>query len=346
MTTTLREIKIEVTYACPLICVHCSSEAYPGSTTEMQSVDVHRILHEAASMGVEEVAFSGGEPLLWKGLDTAVEAATRLQMRSVLYTSGNVPDVKMRLDMLAGLGLGRAVFSVFGASADSHEQVTRRRGSFDKTIEAISVSAEIGLAAGFHFVAMARNYAELAGVCAIANRVGAHDVSVLRFVPQGRGRLLLGGSLDSLQSLELKRCIEHLRSEGHVIRTGSPLNYLGLNNPPECLSAVDRLIVAADGRVYPCDAFKQVSAESIVGTADFSVLGPACSLADAWERSPYLIAVREAVCRSREHPCADCTSLEVCGSGCLAQKAVIDGRLHAGPDPGCIRGNALGGARA
>lgn len=346
MTERLREIKIEVTYACPLICVHCSSEAHPGSNIEMRPVDVHRILREASALGVEEVALSGGEPLLWSGLDTAVEAATKLGMRSVLYTSGNVDDVKMRLDMLQALGLGRAVFSVFGECAESHEQITRRRGSFEKTVEAVKTAAVLRLRAGIHFVAMSRNYRELPGVCALGNQVGASDVSVLRFVPQGRGRWLGDGSLSALQSLELKRTVEQLRADGHAIRTGSPLNHLWLNDPPQCMSAVDRLIVAADGRVYPCDAFKQLSAESVVGTADYSVLGEVCSLEDAWEHSPYLATVRSAVQQEREQPCAGCASLVMCGSGCLAQKVVLDGRLHAGPDPGCLRGNGLGEASA
>lgn len=195
----------------------------------------------------------------------------------------------------------------------------------------------MGISTGLHFVAMSRNYRELPEVCSLARDLGASGVSVLRFVPQGRGRLLMEGELDRLQSLELKRTIQRLRAEGHTIRTGSPLNHLWLNDPPECMSAIDRLIVAADGRVYPCDAFKHITAESVAGTAEFSVLGSDCALGDAWERSPYLAAVRAMVERDRERPCVDCESLRLCGSGCLAQKMIVDGRLHAGMDPGCLK---------
>lgn len=337
MTGPLKEIKIEVTYACPLTCVHCSSEAYPSSPDEMSPGEVHRILVEAAEMGVREVAFSGGEPLVWAGLDTAVETAVNLGMETTIYTSGNVSDVKARLDMLSCLGLSRAAFSVFGGSSERHEMITRRRGSLANTLRAIEDSHSLGIITGIHFVAMSRNYQELPAVCALARELGADNVSVLRFVPQGRGRLLLEGELDRLQSLELQRTIRQLKAEGHTIRTGSPLNHLWLNDPPECMSAIDRLIVAADGRVYPCDAFKQVSAESVAGSAEHSVLGPDCSLSEAWEQSPYLATVRSAVEQERVTPCRECGSLEVCGSGCLAQKMIVDGRLHAGMDPGCLR---------
>lgn len=140
-----------------------------------------------------------------------------------------------------------------------------------------------------------------------------------------------------MQFLELRMAIETLRREGYDIRTGSPLNFLMVNEHPSCRAGIDRLIVAPDLRIYPCDAFKQVLAEEIVGTASLSSLDGA-SLRECWEKSPYLEAVRTQVASGVVEPCESCRSLVRCRSGCLAQRTILAGELVTGPDPMCLRG--------
>ncbi len=61
----LREIKIELTRNCPLACIHCSSEGYPGNSAALTKEAVLSIVDEAADLAVASIVFSGGEPLLW-----------------------------------------------------------------------------------------------------------------------------------------------------------------------------------------------------------------------------------------------------------------------------------------
>ena len=42
----LQEIKLEVTYRCPLTCIHFSSDAMPSSSIEMKRKDCLQILEE------------------------------------------------------------------------------------------------------------------------------------------------------------------------------------------------------------------------------------------------------------------------------------------------------------
>ncbi|MCK4829580.1 radical SAM protein, partial [bacterium] len=111
----LREIKIEVTYRCPLACIHCSSDATPSSSLEMSREECLQIIHEAIQMGAEEVAFSGGEPLIWPGLDEAIDAAVCGGLHVIIYTSGNIPKAGGRIEHLAKLGVNTFIFSIFSA---------------------------------------------------------------------------------------------------------------------------------------------------------------------------------------------------------------------------------------
>jgi radical SAM protein with 4Fe4S-binding SPASM domain len=331
----LREIKLEVTYRCPLACIHCSSDATPLSPLEMTPDECFRILQEAVEMGVDQVAFSGGEPLIWGGLDRAVYIAAHAGMQVSVYTSGNVPSVSERIGQLVESGLHTCIFSIFGAAEGVHEQITRAEGSYQGTRAAISAATDRALKVELHFVPLSTNFRELEEIAVTARSWGVSRISVLRLVPQGRGSLIRGRLLNRLQNLQLKRIIEQLRSQGFDIRTGSPYNFLMLNDQPKCSSGIDRLIVGPDLRIYPCDAFKQVKAEELVGTLRLSSLKDS-SLLDCWRASPFFAAVRKYLSTPFAEPCASCKARDRCLSGCLAQKVIEHGDFEKRPDPMCL----------
>lgn len=334
---TLREMKLEVTHACPLACVHCSSDASPSCSREMTREDCTHILSQAGNLGVKKVAFSGGEPLIWSPIRDVVGHATSLGIEVSIYTSGNVDAQERTFRSLIDHGCNRFVFSMFGATATTHERVTRIRGSFQKTLTAIAIVHALHAEAEIHFVPFTENFHELAALAELGREKHIARISVLRFVPQGRGQAFQRHTLNQLQNLQLKRAIERLRAAGYVIRTGSPYNVLLLNDQPECCSGIDRLIVGPELDIYPCDAFKQVRAEEVAATADFSRLDR-FTLRKCWEKSPFLSIVRGYLTTPFDAPCASCTALDQCLSGCLAQKVIAYGNFGKRPDPACLRG--------
>lgn len=333
----LKEIKIEVTFNCGLSCVHCSSDARPSNLLEMGRDDCLRILEDASKMGTREVAFSGGEPMLWSPIADAVETATKHSLNVTVYTSGVAEEFKRKALHLNALGASRFIFSLFGATPLTHERITRKAGSFNLTKMAMRDAMDAGLATELHFVPFSINYRDLAEVAKLARRLGVSRVSVLRLVPQGRAALIRDRALNRVQNLELRRQILDLRNEHgeNFIRTGSPYNFLMLNNNPACSAAIDRLIIGPDLRLYPCDAFKRVSPMEFVNTDDWSCLAER-SLSECWEKSPYLEAVRKYLTTDFDDPCNSCGLLEGCLSGCLAQKFIANNSLEKKPDPDCL----------
>jgi len=239
----LREIKIEVTHSCPLACVHCSSDASPSCQRKMSKDVCLRIVSEAAAMGVKEIAFSGGEPLMWDGIQDAVGTACANDLDVNIYTSGNVPDVEATFGSIKAHRVKQCVFSLFGATAENHERVTRVGGSYRNTLKAVATANDVGIESEIHFVPLADNFEELEAIAKLSRKHKAAQISVLRFVPQGRGQLIRRQTLNRLQNLRLKRTIERLRQKDFIVRTGSPYNFLMLNDQPECCSGIDRLII-------------------------------------------------------------------------------------------------------
>lgn len=333
----LKEIKIEVTYKCPLGCVHCSSNAGQENLLAISEDKCRTILADAIRLGVQEVAITGGEPLVWNGLTNIIDFVHSHNISTTIYTSGNTSDPEFVFNNLRKSGLNRAIFSIYSANKMEHNRITRKAKSFDLTLRSIDACSRLGITPEIHFVALAKNYSELSQIVDLAESHGVTKISVLRFVPQGRGMLFQSdGTLNQKQNLELKTNIEQLRKSGHQIRTGSPFNVLWLNEDPKCLAAQDRLIVAPDLRIYPCDAFKQIHAEDIVGTTDYSILDK-YSLSECWEKSKYLNFVRQAISSQPNIPCNGCANYLQCKSGCAAQKHLHYGDLTHNPDPACLR---------
>ncbi len=335
----LAELKLEVTHRCPLRCIHCSSKASADNTREMSGAGALKILGEALEMGASQVAFSGGEPLLWPSIQQGIAACSRAGVETAVYTSGNINDPRATMRRLKEAGLARIIFSLHAAEPSLHDQVTRTPGSFRKTLCSIEEAAKAGLKAELHFVPMRINFRQLPKLVDLARDCKLSRLSVLRFVPQGEGESVPGLALSAEENLELREMIRGLR-RAFEIRIGSPYSILFLSDTPRCLAAVGRLSISPDLHIYPCDAFKGIKADDIVGTDAHSRLDR-FSLKDCWDYSPYLHAVRRQHSMRPCRSCAACTILTRCGCGCLAQKYLASGNLGAAADPMCLlkRGN-------
>jgi len=333
---TLNEVKIEVTYNCPLSCVHCSSDANPGHQLSMPTEKCIDIINDALSVGVKEITFSGGEPLIWNGINAAIIHSKKMGLTTGVYTSGNCGNMEKLLSELATSGVNKLIFSIYSDNEREHNRVTRKADSFSNTLKAIVVANSLQITTEIHFVALASTYKRLANIVGLAQANSVKRVSVLRFVPQGRGLLISDkDTLDKAQNLELKKTIVELRDKGFDIRTGSPFNVLFLNKEPKCMAAQDRLIVAPDLCIYPCDAFKQISCDTIATGDEYSRLEK-YSIAECLKQSKYFELVRNAILSAPSEPCLSCKNYQMCLSGCLAQKYLYYSSLYKNPDPACL----------
>lgn len=334
----LRELKIELTQECPLACIHCSTNSNRKRLNCLPREVVARILHEGFELGVERVSFTGGEPLVYHGLHEAIRCAHGHGIEVSLYTSGikdNAlhPLTQEDAQTLLASGVDRFIFSLYGTDARLHDSVTRY-GTYDATVSALSSAVCAGARVEVHFVAMRRNFRQLLGLVANAAEWGVSRVSVLRFVPQGRGKTIAENEdLSRHEFEELAEIIRmgRLRFPSVTVRAGSPLNFLLIGNS-RCNAAQDILVINHRGEVFPCDAFKNVQyPDSQFG----SVLH--MPIRTVWENSAFLNRVRSELAQGSGEARESCRFFSTCRSGCLAQKVIRDG-YRAGRD---FRASAL-----
>src|SRR5205085_11245955 len=65
----------ELTYKCPLHCPYCSNPVGIRSDGDLTTGEWKRVISEAAALGVLQIGFSGGEPLVRRDLAELIAAA-------------------------------------------------------------------------------------------------------------------------------------------------------------------------------------------------------------------------------------------------------------------------------
>ena len=207
--------------------------------------------------------------------------------------------------------------------------------SFQQTVGAIQFANSIDLVTELHVVPLSNNYLELPAIAEFAAQLGVKKISILRFVPQGRVKTQENLSLTKKETHELKELID--RANKFIsIRIGSPYSILLCSQNPKCMAGIDRLTIAPDLTISPCDAFKRLNSIDVVGTDEYSLLHK-WTLHECWAKSPYLNIVREYIKTPFSIPCSSCEHLARCYSGCTAQKYLKYGIFKKAPDPLCLR---------
>lgn len=119
-----------------------------------------------------------------------------------------------------------------------------------------------GLDIDIHFIPMKPNYREFPDIIECLNIADVSNISILNFVPQGRGRENKEELM--LNNFELQEFSEIIKEqEKHFkgkIRVGIPLNG---KISHLCTAGTEKLDIKYDGTILPCPAFKEISTETM-----------------------------------------------------------------------------------
>jgi len=176
------------TNRCNLNCLHCHQDSSPMSSyPELTTSQAFKVIDNMSDAGVAILTFSGGEPLLRRDLFDAVKRANDNGMLCTIASNGTLitPTVA---ETLAEVGIKRVEIGLDGATAETHDFLRNRPGSFEATIDGIKNCAAVGfdeLAATMTL--HSKNVIELEGTMDLAEKLGATRFYLNRLIPAGRG---------------------------------------------------------------------------------------------------------------------------------------------------------------
>jgi len=165
------------------------------------------------------------------------------------------------LHKLKTIGLDKIVFDMQAYEPDTDSYIMGRceqaRQSFIKSLSDASFEK---LDIDVHFVPMKPNYREIVDILETLEICGVRQISLLNFLPQGRGKI--NSSNLMMSDEEKKNFFEILEQErkrfSGNIRIGIPLQ--GEENH-KCNAGLEKLDIKFNGDVLPCPAFKEITSE-------------------------------------------------------------------------------------
>jgi cyclic pyranopterin phosphate synthase len=140
------DLRVSLTDRCNLRCAYCMPaeglDWFPHDSVLTDDEVIQLITIAVERLGVTEVRFTGGEPLLRPGLERIVAATAALGAQTALTTNGI--GLARRASALAAAGLQRVNISLDTLSADRYAQITRRP-RLDDVLAAMTAAADAGL---------------------------------------------------------------------------------------------------------------------------------------------------------------------------------------------------------
>lgn len=155
---------LEITARCNLECRHCyinlSSNDLQGRSGELTLQEIDAIADQAVSLGAVWVLISGGEPLL---RDDFPEIYLNLKRKGLLVSVfTNATLLRDEHVELFGKYPPRDIeVTVYGASPETYERVTRRPGSFAAFTSGLNRLMESGVKVRLKAMALRSNFQEL-----------------------------------------------------------------------------------------------------------------------------------------------------------------------------------------
>lgn len=142
------DLRISLTDRCNLRCTYCMpAEGLPFAPTSqlMQADEIERLARIAVrDLGVRQVRFTGGEPLLRKDLVDIIGRVSALEPRPEISLTTNAIGLSSRAAALAAAGLDRINVSLDTIHASTFLEVTRRP-FLDRVLDGIDAAAAAGL---------------------------------------------------------------------------------------------------------------------------------------------------------------------------------------------------------
>ena len=319
----------ELTHRCPLRCPYCSNPLeLSRASVELDTDTWKRVLSEAAGLGVLQVHFSGGEPLVRRDLVELVRHATQVGLYGNLITSGIRLDAG-RLAELAEAGLEHVQLSFQDSDSASGDRIAGLRGAQEAKRRAARLVREAGLPLTVNAVVHRQNLDRVGEIIDLAIALRADRLEVAHVQYYGWALRNRASLLPSREQLDAATAIvEAARARlAGVIMIDYVLPDYYAHRPKACMGGWGRrfLNVTPAGKVLPCHAAETLTELDFPNVAE-------ASLSEIWYHCSAFERFRGTAWMPE--PCRSCDRREVDWGGCRCQAFALTGDA-ARTDPAC-----------
>lgn len=302
---------LHLTNRCNMRCTYCynatyRSRALESGVPELSSTEIQLLLDEAASLGVGQVIFTGGEPLMCPDVFSLAQHARNLGLNTALLTNGTLITGKKAIEIT---DLFNAVIVSLDSWIKEEHEALRGHNTFDRTVDGIKALIQAG-----HPSIIIRPVITKRNLAALPHfpEFAARELGCARFAPVP----YLPNNLDEAIELDLFPNFDDYRTAMRAfdsalakVSGSKPLECDPLTVMARCGAGSDIISIGATGDVFPCQAlhFPELCGGNLRGQ----------SLEDIGSNSPVLKSLREMSIFDIPK-CFDCDVAMICGGACRA----------------------------
>lgn len=339
-----------MTRRCNLRCVHCySSSQNIRYGNELTPAEAKAMIRDLATFGSPVILFSGGEPLMHRGLPELARYAVDQGMRAVISTNGTL-ITRQNAAAFKEIGLSYVGVSLDGMKV-THDHFRGVEGAFDTAMKGIRTCRDLGIKVGVRFTINRHNVEDVPAIFDLLEKENIPRCCFYHLVYSGRGSKLIGEDLSHDQTRALLDLImdrtkdlfsrglekEILTVDNHA---DGPYLYLRLQkeNPGRAAEVLELLkmnegnssgngiaCISWDGEVH-ADQFWRGLSFGNVRKRPFSEIWTDTGnelMAQLKDKKPYVTG-----------RCTKCRWLDICAGNFRARSEAVTGDIWA-PDPAC-----------
>jgi pyrroloquinoline quinone biosynthesis protein E len=319
---------VELTHRCPLHCVYCSNPLeLTARSTELSTETWSSVFQQAATLGVLQADFTGGEPLARPDILDLVESARASGLYVNLITSG-LPLDEQKLAQLVEAGLDHLQLSFQSADAGTAEEISGTKSHAQK-LRVLEWLKKVRVAVTLNFVIHRRNIDQIDAMLQIAESSSATRIEFANVQYYGWGFANRDSLLPTRAQLDqslikIKAAEERLRGK---IRIDSVVPDYYAKYPKPCMGGWGRklMLITPSGEALPCHAAKIIPDLQFTNVKDRT-------LAEIWHSSDAFQKFRGD--SWMQEPCKSCDRRALDFGGCRCQALLLASDASA-TDPVC-----------
>lgn len=224
---------------------------------QLKFCEFEKLIKELSLCGIQEIRFTGGEPLVYEKLYDLIKLATDNGIYTSIGTNGTlITDTIAK--KLKKSGLKKAIVSIDGTEK-KHDEI-RGKGNFKKTINGINNLEKYGIETRINSVIMKNNMED---IILLAKKLhnNKKNLMIRRFIESGRGENLINNTFtksdyDYVNS-KLKKELESANYiNGHYLRAKTERISNRMNIPFDisngCKAGTRAIIITPEGNIHSC----------------------------------------------------------------------------------------------
>ena len=248
-------VYLELTRECNLRCVHCLNNSGELMDNQLSMEEFKKLIMDLAEAGIQEIRFTGGEPIKFEGIYELIKLATDNGICTSIGTNGTLITQELA-HKLKKVGLKKSVVSIDGTQ-NKHDLI-RGKGNYKKAMDGLNSLINAGIDVRVNAVIMKTNIEDVIKLAKELNKKKIR-LFIRRFIESGRGENLKDNMLTKEDYSFVKKQLQeeltkNLYVNGHYLRNDEGVKSR-IKLPFEirgCKAGQRAIAIMPDGEIQLC----------------------------------------------------------------------------------------------